>query len=421
MSSGLASLGLLASASLVAVCIVRPRLASWVPDILVYLALGLAFGACGLCVQFGLQLSAGPAAGAASAAQTAALYLLVFSSCADLKITSLQRHLLEVGTLLAASVAAFAVGLITVGHIPALAPDATLQAAGDGARLAYFLALSLGVMVCSVPFLTKIFLNVGLQRSPFAHGLLLAACFIDILVWALFSVAVNLRQGNGLVVDTLVQQVLRGLGLTLAAGALAGLAFQGLAHGLRRRRREAPWMLLLATSLLFIGLMHAAGLEPVIGMVLCGLAVAPHRDVFGTAIGRSQALAVTLGAPIYFTCVGFGIQPSSIVSLEAVGVFILWSSVIKITSVSLAAGFIRRPGERRLDYGIAMNTRGGPGLVLAGSAYAAGLIPITGFVALTSASVLTALVTELYLKAAAPRILAADEASSTTAQPLRSL
>jgi Kef-type K+ transport system membrane component KefB len=51
-----------------------------------------------------------------------------------------------------------------------------------------------------------------------------------------------------------------------------------------------------------------------------------------------------------------------------------------------------------LGFGIAMNTRGGPGLVLAAASYSAGLVSITGFMALTLTSILTAVMTDLYLR-----------------------
>lgn len=130
------------------------------------------------------------------------------------------------------------------------------------------------------------------------------------------------------------------------------------------------------------------------------------RTRLGATLVLFERLATRIGAPFYFTSVGFGMSIASSVSISMVIAFFVWSSVLKIGSVSLFASLIRRPGMNSLDFAIAMNTRGGPGLVLASASYSSGLVGPTGFVALLTASILTAILAEIYLKRAAPRILA---------------
>jgi len=53
---------------------------------------------------------------------------------------------------------------------------------------------------------------------------------------------------------------------------------------------------------------------------------------------------------------------------------------------------------RALDYAVAMNTRGGPGIVLASVAHAAGIIDDRMFTALVLASILTSLATGIWFR-----------------------
>src|SRR5690606_21486530 len=78
--------------------------------------------------------------------------------------------------------------------------------------------------------------------------------------------------------------------------------------------------------------------------------------------------------------------------------FIIASSAIKVTSCTVAARASGIDWSRSFDYGIAMNTRGGPGIVLASVTHAAGIIDDRMFTALVLASIITSLATGCWLR-----------------------
>jgi Kef-type K+ transport system membrane component KefB len=78
--------------------------------------------------------------------------------------------------------------------------------------------------------------------------------------------------------------------------------------------------------------------------------------------------------------------------------FIVLSSLVKIASVALAARLVRASAARALDFGITMNARGGPGIVLASVAHATGIIDDALFVAFVLASIITSLATGSWLR-----------------------
>jgi Kef-type K+ transport system membrane component KefB len=78
--------------------------------------------------------------------------------------------------------------------------------------------------------------------------------------------------------------------------------------------------------------------------------------------------------------------------------FIVVSTAVKLTSCTIAARATGANWIRSLDYGVAMNTRGGPGIVLASVALAAGIIDGRMFTALVLASILTSLAAGLWLR-----------------------
>ena len=71
---------------------------------------------------------------------------------------------------------------------------------------------------------------------------------------------------------------------------------------------------------------------------------------------------------------------------------------VKLASVMLAARSAGRDWSEALDYGMAMNTRGGPGIVVASIGLASGIIDNRMFTALVLASLVTSLAAGLWFR-----------------------
>ncbi len=103
MTYSIGSLMLLVLAGLVSVFGVRPFLPRCVPDIPVYLAVGMFCGAGGLS---GSLNAAAPHDGAAPVLETVqflSLYLIIFTSCSGLRFTRLREQSADIAILVCAS------------------------------------------------------------------------------------------------------------------------------------------------------------------------------------------------------------------------------------------------------------------------------------------------------------------------------
>lgn len=372
---------------------------AFLPDFLLYICIGfLAKTVCDTLLPDGTVLFSKQNS-SLGAIQFLALFLFMTSSCATLRFTGMGRHAKEVGSLVAGCILAFLLALLSAPFVDRFAPDPLFVDSGESIRLAHFLVLSLGAMVTSIPFLTKILLNNGLLTSRFGNSLLLSACLVDILVWIIFSIAISMSSGGEADIGTAGGQVLRAvalIGLTLGIG----MPFARLGAAAFGRTNWGDFLLGLAISAGTLLFTSAVGLAPIVGMVLAGLVVGATRNHTAGRIDYLQKIATTLGAPTYFICVGFGINLLTTLNFTMIAVFLVWTSAIKIASVAFTTSFLRQSSWSSLGFGIAMNTRGGPGLVLAAASYSAGLVGITGFMALTLTSILTAVMTDFYLRSA---------------------
>jgi Kef-type K+ transport system membrane component KefB len=98
---------------------------------------------------------------------------------------------------------------------------------------------------------------------------------------------------------------------------------------------------------------------------------------------------------LYFAIVGLSVNIIRDFNLGLILGFLVWSSVIKMACVFFAAKLYF--GVQSLHYAVTMNTRGGPGIALAGLALGLGLIGQPTFLALVFASLITAGITEAWL------------------------
>jgi Kef-type K+ transport system membrane component KefB len=78
--------------------------------------------------------------------------------------------------------------------------------------------------------------------------------------------------------------------------------------------------------------------------------------------------------------------------------FFLISSFLEIISVFLSMKIMKKDSLSSLNFGIAMNTRGGPGIVVASIALECGIINEKLFVALILTAITTSLLTGTWFK-----------------------
>jgi Kef-type K+ transport system membrane component KefB len=130
----------------------------------------------------------------------------------------------------------------------------------------------------------------------------------------------------------------------------------------------------------------------------------------GIVVGKTQGIRMkvvrdnitTFSAnffvPIYFALVGFKLDLISNLNFRLLLTVLILTSITKVVSVSV---FIRhRAGgwATAIDYGISMNARGGPGIVLASLAQGAGIIGDALFIVLVLTSLLTSIGTGVWLR-----------------------
>jgi Kef-type K+ transport system membrane component KefB len=266
--------------------------------------------------------------------------------------------------------------------------------------VSFHLVLAIAAAVTSIPFISRIFLDLGLLGTRFAKIVLMTATLQDLVLWTALAIATGLNSGQSpdaahiaIVVTTTAAfigiSVLAGPPLLLWIGRRLPIqrdaaSFVGYALGL-------CFALTAAASLLSINV--------VFGSLLAGVVIGslPHEPL-AEAKRRITDLAIWFFVPIYFAIVGLKLDLPNHFDLWLTVAFIVASSVLKFLSVALALWLTGKPLMTAINYGVAMNTRGGPGIVLASVALGFNIINEAFFVTLVAASVITSLFTGAWLR-----------------------
>jgi len=266
--------------------------------------------------------------------------------------------------------------------------------------LAFALVVAVGAAVTSIPVITKIYIDLKIDTSRFARVTLTSAAIQDLILWTVLSIALAIQQHGAVNGADLAKIIAATIGFSvlilLLAPRLVHFAGRLVIGGVPR---ESLLGYTLAICLVLVIMASVFHVNIVIGALLAGLVIGKFRSEQMSNV-KAAISAVTLWffVPIYFAMVGLQLDLGSHFDLSMVALFLVSTSVVKIASVVLAIGGRCCTWKEALDFGLVMNTRGGPGIVLASVAYAASIIGPEMFVALVLSSILTSLLAGAWLR-----------------------
>src|SRR5450755_1769195 len=379
-----------------------------------------AFGAAFPAVQHWIFPATGSSAAALGAVYELGLLLLMFAAGAEMR-RLLQRDAVRPVGLIAAFglVLPFAAGL---GLVAILGVSNFIGTAGNKAALT--LVFGMAVAVTSIPVISRIMHDVGLLGTRFARIVLSVAVIEDIVLYVILAVVVGLVQTAGStafglptalnihsVAQNSVYHVIVAVLFLAVALTVGGRVYRWLrANPLAMRSPVAfqlLWMLALSAAAL------ALGLVPLYGAFVAGIAVAAADGEEDEELGESVTVrqrntlsGISFGffIPIYFAIIGIKLDLIHHFDVLFFLGFLAFACVAKAASVYLGARLSRENRFMSASLAIAMNARGGPGIVLAATAYAAGIINETFFVSLVMLSVVTSLLAGSWLERVAVRL-----------------
>jgi Kef-type K+ transport system membrane component KefB len=267
-------------------------------------------------------------------------------------------------------------------------------------ELAFALVLATAAAVTSIPVLAKIFFDLGISSGRFARLTLTAAAIQDLILWTILSVALAIQLDK--FIDTLET-----VKIFVTTFAFTGFAIFvtptliRLAGRIVATRSSADALLgyTVLICLVFVAFASVFHVNIIFGALLAGIVIRKFAALNMEEVRQSISnVAAWFFVPIYFSLVGFKVDLSAHLDWWLVAGFLFASSAVKVISVIFAARLARLTWRHTVDFGIVMNARGGPGIVLASIAYEAKIIDEYLLVTFIMTSLLTSLLAGLWLQ-----------------------
>lgn len=269
-----------------------------------------------------------------------------------------------------------------------------------GDPFAFKLVIGIAVAVTSIPVISRIFLDLGLMGTPFARNVIGAATIQDLILWTILAVATAVQHGDATNAAGIARVIAITVAFVLASFFIAPAGVRAIRRWVIGKFSEASltgYTMLLC--LIFVAAASLLDVNIVFAALVAGLVMARFPSRHLAPVRQHIAdMAIWFFVPIYFALVGQRLDLAHQFDGALTVLFIGASTAIKLASCTIAARTANIDWIRALDYGIAMNTRGGPGIVLASVAHVAGIIDDRMFTALVLASILTSLATGLWLR-----------------------
>jgi len=259
--------------------------------------------------------------------------------------------------------------------------------------LALKIVVGIAVAVTSIPVISKIFLDLNIMDSRFARIVLTTATVHDIFLWIALAIATGLVSAASFSVAHIVSTVtvtFAFLGVSTIFMPKLLPRLNGNRYNLLKKSSGAGYILFIC--FFFSAVASLLNVNIIFGAFLAGVAIGVMPAAgFSKEKENIKEIALAFFTPLYFAVVGLKLDLIHQFDVKFFLFFLLFTTVFQTTGTLIAARLIKKDWLTSFNFAVAMNTRGGPGIVLATIAYDLGIINASFFVTLVMIAIFTSL------------------------------
>lgn len=316
------------------------------------------------------------------------LVFLMFSSGFNTTISITKNNVKNYGLLFfGATIIPMLSGLL----FPTLFQDAFIGTAGN--RTAYILVFVIAVAITSIPVISKIFFDIGMMNTKFSNMVLTVSTLQDLCLWILLNLAISLVETGTfdllsflittfitiglLVVVKLLERLIRKLNIVISKNVLP-ISFL------------VSFFVIYLLFKLNINIMYSAFIG---GYLMKSILPKPCNEM-----EKIKDFSFALFVPVYFALVGIQLDVIHNFSLLRFGLFFIIAFGLEFIGTTGVMLFSKLKKKTAISLGITMNARGGPGIVLATTAFAYNIISIEFFTVLILTTMLSSTIAGYWLR-----------------------
>lgn len=268
--------------------------------------------------------------------------------------------------------------------------------------LALKIVIAISIAITSIPVISKIFNDLGIMHSRFAKIVIACAGAHDILLWVALGFATALAsQGGIFTAGTALKSMGTSFGFIIGTFVLGYFLFKKLTiikQNILFRSSNLGYFLFIMFILASIaGNLHV---EAIFGALLAGIvAKVALPQAMSERVEQSVSnISFSWFIPIYFATVGLQLDLVRHFSPLFFLGYLLFATLTQTLAVYLTSRAIKLDRLTSFNLGVAINDRGGPGIVLSSVAYATGIINQEFFAVLVMLALITSWIPGTWLR-----------------------
>lgn len=268
--------------------------------------------------------------------------------------------------------------------------------------LAIKVVIAVSIAITSIPVISKIFNDLGIMHTRFAKIVIACAGVHDVLLWIAlgFATAIASKSG-GYTLSTAFVSAGTSFGFILGALIVGYLLFKRMTiirQNLLFRSSNLGYFLFIMFILASLaGTLHV---ETIFGALIAGIIakVALPEAVSERLEQGVSNISFSWFIPIYFATVGLQLDLIKHFNPLFFLIYLLFATFTQTLAVYITSRIIKQDPFTSFNLGVAINDRGGPGIVLSSVAYSTGIINQEFFAILVMLALVTSWIPGTWLR-----------------------
>lgn len=268
-----------------------------------------------------------------------------------------------------------------------------------GNHISYSIVFLIAIAITSIPVISKIFFDMGIINTQFANIVLTASTLQDLCLWILLNVAINIATSDELDIVRMIVVVVVTIMLFIMTKFIGTLI-----NKLNIEFKDGAGFLQICfiCMFLFIALLNLLQINIMYSSFLVGYmmrCITTKENNVNEKVKCISDFSFSFFVPVYFALVGIQLNLIHHFSLVRFLLFFVIAFILEgLSTVIVLKIATKLKNNQIINFGIAMNARGGPGIVLATVAYNYKIINVEFFTVLVLTTMLSSLIAGYWLR-----------------------
>ena len=260
-------------------------------------------------------------------------------------------------------------------------------------EIAYVLVFLISAAITSIPVISKIFFDINMMNTKFSNMVLTVSTLQDLCLWILLNLSISLVETGKFEIISFLMTTAITIGLLLGA---KGIEWFVKKKNIRLKSDVLPVSFIVLFIVIYlllkinVNIMYSAFVG---GYIMKSFVPQDNKD-----IEKIKDTAFALFVPVYFALVGIQLD---VIHNFSVMRFLLYFIIVfglEFIGTVIMMWFTNLKKKTVISLGITMNARGGPGIVLATTAFAYNIINIEFFTVLIITTMLSSMMAGYWLR-----------------------